>query len=89
MLWPVLGLVHRLCAVPTAYSPTGQFLPSAPFGLIPCALAGSMVRVVDTTLLALVPLLLGLFLGYVPGMLAQAGFSAACVLVLMYSDWKE
>lgn len=34
-----------------------------PFGPIPSAQAGSMVRGVDTTLLALVPLLLGLFLG--------------------------
>lgn len=58
-----------------------------PFGPMPSAQAGSMVRGFDTTLLALVPLLLGLFLGYVPGvlLLAQAGFSAVCVLVLTYS----
>ncbi|UYB35961.1 DUF6297 family protein [Arthrobacter koreensis] len=58
-----------------------------PFGPMPSAQAGSMVRGFDTTLLALVPLLLGLFLGYVPGvlLLAQAGFSAVCVLVVMYS----
>jgi hypothetical protein len=44
----------------------------------------------DTTLLALVPLLLGLFLGYAPGvlLLAQGGFSAACVLMAMYSNPK-
>ena len=60
------------------------------FGPIPSAQAGSMIRGVDTTLLALVPLLLGLFLGYVPGvlLLAQAGFSALCVLVVMYSGRK-
>lgn len=58
-----------------------------PFGPMPSAQAGSMLRGFDTTLLALVPLQLGLFLGYVPGvlLLAQAGFSAACVLVVMYS----
>ncbi|MBO0895336.1 hypothetical protein [Arthrobacter sunyaminii] len=58
-----------------------------PFGPMPSAQAGSMVRSPDTTLLALVPLLLELFLGYVPGLLllAQAGFSAVCVLVVMYS----
>ena len=38
-----------------------------PFGPIPSAQAGSLIRGLDTTLLALVPLLLGLFLGYVPG----------------------
>lgn len=39
-----------------------------------------MVRGVDTTLLALLALLLGLFLGHVPGvlLLAQAGFSVVC-----------
>ncbi|WP_433122530.1 DUF6297 family protein [Arthrobacter koreensis] len=59
-----------------------------PFGPMPRAQAGSMVRGLDTTLLAMVPLLLGLFLGYVPGVLlvAQVGFSAVCVLVVMYSD---
>ncbi|GAA1348566.1 hypothetical protein GCM10009636_03880 [Arthrobacter koreensis] len=59
-----------------------------PFGPVPRAQAGSMLRGFDTTLLALVPLLLGLFLGYVPGvlLLAQAGFSVVCVLVVMYSS---
>ena len=59
-----------------------------PFGPMPSAQAGSMIRGFDTTLLAMVPLLLGLFLGYVPVvlLLAQAGFSAVCVLVLMYSS---
>ena len=58
-----------------------------PFGPTPSAQAESMVRGFDTTLLVLVPLLLGLFLGYVPWVLlpAQAGFSAAYVLVVMYS----
>ncbi|WP_341392919.1 hypothetical protein [Arthrobacter sp. G119Y2] len=58
-----------------------------PFGPTPSAQAGSMVRSVDTTLLALVPLLLGPFLGYVPRvlLLAPAGFSAVCVLVMMYT----
>ncbi|MBF4994409.1 hypothetical protein ITX31_09825 [Arthrobacter gandavensis] len=61
-----------------------------PFGPMPSAQAGSMIRGFDTTLLALVPLLLGLFLGHVPGglLLAQAGFSTVCVLVLMYSSPK-
>ncbi len=61
-----------------------------PFGPMPSAQAGSMVRGFDTTLLALVPLLLGLFLGYVPGglLLAQAGFSAVCVLVVTFSQPK-
>ncbi|MER1997366.1 MAG: DUF6297 family protein [Arthrobacter sp.] len=61
-----------------------------PFGPMPSAQAGSLMRGLDTTLLALVPLLLGLFLGYVPGvlLLAQAGFSAVCVLVVMYSQPK-
>ena len=61
-----------------------------PFGPMPNAQAGSMLRGFDTTLLALVPLLLGLFLGYVPGvlLLGQAGFSAVCVLVVMYSQPK-
>ena len=47
-----------------------------------------MVRSFDKTLLALVPLLLGLFLGCVPGvpLLAQAGFSVVCVLVLLPSQ---
>ncbi|UPO76395.1 DUF6297 family protein [Arthrobacter sp. Helios] len=60
------------------------------FGPAPSAQAGSMIRGLDTTLLALVPLLLGLFLGYVPGvlLLAQAGFSAVCVLAAMYSGPK-
>lgn len=60
------------------------------FGPVPSAQAGTMIRGLDTTLLALVPLLLGLFLGYVPGvlLLAQAGFSAVCVLVVMYSNPK-
>jgi hypothetical protein len=60
------------------------------FGPVPSAQTGAMVRGMDTTLLALVPLLLGLFLGYAPGvlLLAQAGFSAACVLMAMYSNPK-
>ncbi|WP_091601158.1 DUF6297 family protein [Arthrobacter koreensis] len=59
-----------------------------PFGPMPSAQAGSMMRGLDTTLMALVPLLLGLFLGYVPGvlLLAQAGFSAVCVLVVIYAN---
>ncbi|MFF2675889.1 DUF6297 family protein [Arthrobacter koreensis] len=59
-----------------------------PFGPVPSAQTGSMLRGFDTTLLALVPLLLGLFLGYVPGVLlmAQAGFSAVGVLVLLHSS---
>ena len=61
-----------------------------PFGPMPSAQAGALARGLDTTLLALVPLLLGLFLGYVPGvlLLAQAGFSAVCVLLVMYSSPK-
>jgi hypothetical protein len=60
------------------------------FGPVPSAQTGAMIRGMDTTLLALVPLLLGLFLGYAPGvlLLAQGGFSAACVLMAMYSNPK-
>lgn len=60
------------------------------FGPVPSAQTGAMVRGMDTTLLALVPLLLGLFLGHAPGvlLLAQAGFSAVCVLMAMYSNPK-
>ena len=60
------------------------------FGPVPTAQTGAMIRGLDTTLLALVPLLLGLFLGYAPGvlLLAQAGFSAVCVLLLMFSNPK-
>ncbi|WAP50632.1 hypothetical protein OL239_11380 [Arthrobacter sp. ATA002] len=60
------------------------------FGPVPNAQAGAMIRGLDTTVLALVPLLLGLFLGYAPGalLLAQAGFSAVCVLMVMYSNPK-
>lgn len=49
-----------------------------------------MIRGPDTTLLATVPLLLGLFLGYVSGvlLLVQAGFFAVCVLVVLYSQPK-
>ena len=57
---------------------------------MPSAQPGSMVRGFDTTLLALVPLLLALFLGHVPAalLLAQAGFSVVCVLVVMYSSLR-
>lgn len=60
------------------------------FGPVPTAQTGAMIRGVDTTLLALVPLLLGLFLGYAPGvlLLAQAGFSTVCLLMVMYSNPK-
>ena len=58
------------------------------FGPVPTAQTGAMIRGLDTTLLALIPLLLGLFLGYAPGvlLLAQAGFSGVCVLLLMFSN---
>ncbi|UPO76401.1 hypothetical protein [Arthrobacter sp. Helios] len=62
-----------------------------PFGPQPSAQAGSMVRGLDTTLLTMVPLLLGLFLSYAPGLLlllGQAAFSTVCVLVVMYSSPK-
>lgn len=61
-----------------------------PFGPVTTAQTGAMIRGLDTTLVALVPLLLGLFLGHVPGLvlLAQAGFSVGCVLVVMYSRQK-
>ncbi|KAD4059905.1 hypothetical protein GD627_02130 [Arthrobacter yangruifuii] len=60
------------------------------FGPVPTAQTGSLARGLDTILLAAVPLLLGLFLGYVPGalLLAQAAFSAGCVLMVMYSNPK-
>ncbi|MFZ3453793.1 DUF6297 family protein [Arthrobacter sp. 7Tela_A1] len=92
-LGALAGVGFGASAVRGAYRPQPDWsLPpkDTPFGPMPSAQAGSMVRGFDTTLLALVPLLLGLFLGYVPGvlLLAQAGFSAVCVLVLMYSQPK-
>lgn len=60
------------------------------FGPMPTVQAGSMIRGLDAVLLALVPLLLGLFLGYVPCvlLLAQTGFSAACILQVVFSNPK-
>ncbi|MDK1326463.1 DUF6297 family protein [Arthrobacter sp. zg-Y1143] len=58
------------------------------FGPVPTAQTGSLARGLDTILLAAVPLLLGLFLGYVPGalLLGQAVFSAGCALLVMFSN---
>ncbi|GAA1908303.1 hypothetical protein GCM10009688_10540 [Arthrobacter gandavensis] len=90
-LGALAGVGFGASAVRGAYRPQPDWtVPpiDTPFGPMPRAQAGTMIRGFDTTLLALVPLLLGLFLGYVPGvlLLAQAGFSAVCVLVVMYSQ---
>lgn len=93
VLGALAGLGFGAAAVRGAYRPQPDWTaPPAEtvFGPVPTAQAGSMIRGLDTTLLALVPLLLGLFLGYAPGvlLLAQAGVSAVCVLVVMYSNPK-
>ncbi|MBP3036519.1 hypothetical protein J2M53_09680 [Arthrobacter sp. zg-ZUI100] len=92
-LGALAGVGFGASAVRGAYRPDPDW--TAPptetvFGPVPSAQTGAMIRGLDTTLLALVPLLLGLFLGYAPGvlLLAQAGFSLACLLVVMFSDPK-
>ncbi|MCC9144476.1 MULTISPECIES: DUF6297 family protein [unclassified Arthrobacter] len=92
-LGALAGVGFGAAAVRGAYRPLPDW--SAPpvetvFGPVPTAQTGSLAQGLDTILLAAVPLLLGLFLGYVPAvlLLAQAGFSVVCVLLVMYSRPK-
>ncbi|MCQ1999947.1 DUF6297 family protein [Arthrobacter zhaoxinii] len=92
-LGALAGIGFGAAAVRGAYRPLPDW--TAPpvetvFGPVPTAQTGSLAQGLDTILLAAVPLLLGLFLGYVPMvlLLAQAGFSAVCVLLVMYSRPK-
>ncbi|MCC9173833.1 DUF6297 family protein [Arthrobacter sp. zg-Y179] len=92
-LGALAGVGLGAAAVRGAYRPLPDW--TAPpvetvFGPVPSAQTGSLAQGLDAILLAAVPLLLGLFLGYVPGvlLLAQAGFSAVCVLLVMYSRPK-
>ena len=89
-LGALAGTGFGAAAVRGAYRPLPDWTvpPSdTVFGPVPTAQAGSLARGLDTILLAAVPLLLGLFLGYVPAalLLAQAVFSAGCILLVMYS----
>ncbi|MFC8039308.1 DUF6297 family protein [Paenarthrobacter sp. NPDC057355] len=62
-----------------------------PFGPVPRAQLGSLMRGLDVTILAMVPLLVGLYLGYTPwavGMV-QALFSAGIVMVAVLSKPKR
>jgi hypothetical protein len=62
-----------------------------PFGPVPRAQLGSLMRGLDVTILAMVPLLVGLYLGYTPwavGMV-QALFSAGIVMVAVLSRPKR
>lgn len=92
-LGALAGAGFGAAAVRGAYRPLPDWTaPPAEtvFGPVPTAQTGSLARGLDTVLLAAAPLLLGLFLGYVPALLfpVQAGFSAACVLLVMYSNPK-
>ncbi len=92
-LGALAGAGFGAAAVRGAYRPLPDWTaPPAEtvFGPVPTAQTGSLTRGLDTILLAAAPLLLGLFLGYVPALLflVQAVFSAACVLMVMYSNPK-
>ncbi|MFJ4262506.1 DUF6297 family protein [Paenarthrobacter nicotinovorans] len=62
-----------------------------PFGPVPRAQLGSLMHGLDVTILAMVPLLVGLYLGYTPWAVAmvQALFSAGIVLVAVLSKPKR
>ncbi|MDI2033686.1 DUF6297 family protein [Paenarthrobacter nitroguajacolicus] len=62
-----------------------------PFGPVPRAQLGTLMRGLDVTILAMVPLLVGLYLGYTPGIvgIVQALFSAGIVLVSVLSRPKR
>ncbi|MFF2841178.1 DUF6297 family protein [Paenarthrobacter sp. NPDC057981] len=62
-----------------------------PFGPVPRAQIGSLMHGLDVTILAMVPLLVGLYLGYTPWAvaLAQALFSSGIILVAVLSKPKR
>ncbi|ABM09181.1 DUF6297 family protein [Paenarthrobacter aurescens] len=62
-----------------------------PFGPVPRAQLGSLMRGLDVTVLAMVPLLLALYLGYVPASLViiQAVLSAGIFLVVVLTRPKR
>ena len=62
-----------------------------PFGPVPRAQLGSLLRGLDVTILATIPLLVALYLGYVPWsvLLVQAVFSAGIFLVVVLSRPKR
>ncbi|MFW0773509.1 DUF6297 family protein [Paenarthrobacter nitroguajacolicus] len=62
-----------------------------PFGPVPRAQLGTLMRGMDVTILAMVPLLLALYLGYVPMSVVsiQAALSAGIFLVVVLSRAKR
>ncbi len=62
-----------------------------PFGPVPRAQLGSLLRGLDVTVLAMIPLMVALYLGYVPPLVAvvQLVFSAGIVLVVALSRPKH
>ena len=92
-LGALAGVGFGAAAVRGAYRPLPNWTvppTETVFGPMPSAQTGSLAQGLDAILLAAAPLLLGLFLGYVPLvlLLAQTGFSAVCVLLVMYSNLK-
>jgi len=62
-----------------------------PFGPVPRAQLGSLMRGLDVTILAMVPVMVGLYLGYTPltVVVVQALFSAGIVLLSVLSKPKK
>lgn len=62
-----------------------------PFGPVPRAQLGSLMRGLDVTVLAMVPMLLALYLGYVPTSVVavQAAFSAGIFLLVVLTRPKR
>lgn len=62
-----------------------------PFGPVPRAQLGSLLRGLDVTILATIPLLVALYLGYVPWsvLMVQAAFSAGIFLVVVLTRPKQ
>ncbi|MFE4195994.1 DUF6297 family protein [Paenarthrobacter sp. NPDC056912] len=62
-----------------------------PFGPVPRAQLGSLMHGLDVTILAMIPLLAALYLGYVPSLvvIVQAVFSAGIVLLVVLSRPKR
>ena len=92
-LGALAGVGFGAAAVRGAYRPLPDW--TAPptetvFGPVPSSQMGSLGQGLDTTLLAVSPLLLGLFLGSVPPLLLalEAVFSIACVLIVAFSNPK-